>query len=289
MYTVLVLADHSDICYPKDSILFTILSGMLMALIPVVIFLVMRKSVKFKIKPVIVGAAVWLLFAVVLKAIVLTPVIGADNSVSRAVNGNIWLFYMIAAASAGIFEETGRLVAFKTVLNKNDDKQDALSYGIGHGGFEAVYLGFQIAFLGVMCLMINKGGIESVVKGADDTMIESLLAQIDKYTSSDIGRALLMGYERIPAMIVHIMFSVMVFAAVRERKIGLYFLSVFIHFVIDYSLVLYYAKIISLGVTEIMFTVEILVFAVPVYKLLYKKMDSNTTERGMSDGISGNF
>ncbi len=289
MYTVLVLADHSDICYPKDSILFTILSGVLMVLIPVVIFLVVRKFVKFKIKPVIVGAAVWLLFAVVLKAIVLTPVIGADNSVSRAVNGNIWLFYMIAAASAGIFEETGRLVAFKTVLKKNDDKQDALSYGIGHGGFEAVYLGFQIAFLGIMCLMINKGGIESVVKGADDTMIESLLTQIDKYTSSDIGRALLMGYERIPAMIVHIMFSVMVFAAVRERKIGLYFLSVFIHFVIDFSLVLYYAKIISLGVTEIMFTVEILVFAVPVYKLLYKKMDSNTTERRMSDGISGNF
>lgn len=289
MYTVLVLADHSDICYPKDSILFTILSGVLMVLIPVVIFLVVRKFVKFKIKPVIVGAAVWLLFAVVLKAIVLTPVIGADNSVSRAVNGNIWLFYMIAAASAGIFEETGRLVAFKTVLKKNDDKQDALSYGIGHGGFEAVYLGFQIAFLGIMCLMINKGGIESVVKGADDTMIESLMSQIDKYTSSDIGRALLMGYERIPAMIVHIMFSVMVFAAVRERKIGLYFLSVFIHFVIDFSLVLYYAKIISLGVTEIMFTVEILVFAVPVYKLLYKKMDSNTTERRMSDGISGNF
>ncbi len=289
MYTVLVLADHSDICYPKDSILFTILSGVLMVLIPVVIFLVMRKFVKFKIKPVIVGAAVWLLFAVVLKAIVLTPVIGADNSVSRAVNGNIWLFYMIAAASAGIFEETGRLVAFKTVLKKNDDKQDVLSYGIGHGGFEAVYLGFQIAFLGIMCLMINKGGIESVVKGADDTMIESLLTQIDKYTSSDIGRALLMGYERIPAMIVHIMFSVMVFAAVRERKIGLYFLSVFIHFVIDFSFVLYYAKIISLGVTEIMFTVEMLVFAVPVYKFLYKKMDSNTTERRMSDGISGNF
>ena len=289
MYTVLVQADHSDICYPKDSILFTILSGVLMVLIPVVIFLVMRKFVKFKIKPVIVGAAVWLLFAVVLKAIVLTPVIGADNSVSRAVNGNIWLFYMIVAASAGIFEETGRLVAFKTVLKKNDDKQDALSYGIGHGGFEAVYLGFQIAFLGIMCLMINKGGIESVVKGADDTMIESLLTQIDKYTSSDIGRALLMGYERIPAMIVHIMFSVMVFAAERERKIGLYFLSVFIHFVIDFSFVLYYAKIISLGVTEIMFTVEMLVFAVPVYKLLYKKMDSNTTERRMSDGISGNF
>ncbi|ADU24126.1 YhfC family intramembrane metalloprotease [Ruminococcus albus] len=289
MYTVLVLADHSEICYPKDSILFTILSGVLMALIPVVIFLVMRKFVKFKIKPVIVGAAVWLLFAVVLKAIVLTPVIGADNSVSRAVNGNIWLFYMIAAAAAGIFEETGRLVAFKTVLKKNDDKQDALYYGIGHGGFEAVYLGFQIAFLGIMCLMINKGGIESVVKGADDTMIESLLAQIDKYTSSDIGRALLMGYERIPAMIVHIMFSVMVFAAVRERKIGLYFLSVFIHFVIDFSFVLYYAKIISLGVTEIMFTVEMLVFAVPVYKLLYKKMDINATERRMSDGISGNF
>jgi uncharacterized membrane protein YhfC len=289
MGDILLLADTRDISFSKDSITFTILSGVLMAVIPVIFFLVMRKFTKFKVKPIITGAAVWFIFAIVLKALLLMPLIGMDNSVSRAVNGNVWLYYFVAAVAAGIFEETGRLIAFRTVLKRCDDKSDALSYGIGHGRFEAVYLGFLVTFLGIMAGMINKGGIESVAKGADDSMIDSLLAQMDKLMSGDIGHALLAGYERIPAVLVHIMFSVIVFAAVRQRKIGLYFLAVFLHFSVDFSLVLYYAKIVSLGVTEIIFTVETLLIAVLTYKLLYKKLDENYYERKMTDGISGNI
>ena len=42
---------------------------------------------------------------------------------------------------AGIFEETGRFLAFKTVLRKKQGKDiNALMYGAGHGGFEAAAL-----------------------------------------------------------------------------------------------------------------------------------------------------
>lgn len=289
MNTIFLQADYSDISFSSDSITFTVISGLLMAVIPVIFFMIMKKSVRFKVKPVIAGAAVWLLFAIVLKGLALMPVISMDNSLSRAVNGNIWLYYFVAALAAGIFEETGRLVAFRTVLKKYGDKQDSLSYGIGHGGFEAVYIGFQVAFMGIMAAMINKGGIESVAKGADDSMIESLLAQMAKYMSSDMGHALLFAYERIPAVLVHIVSSVLVFAAVRQRKIGLYFLAVFLHFMVDFSLVLYYAKLISLGAAEVIFTVMTLIIALLIYKLVYKKMDNNTIGREMPDGIPGNL
>ena len=289
MGDILLLADTREISFSKDSITFTMLSGVLMAVIPLIFFLMMRKFTKFKVKTLITGAAVWFVFAILLKALLLTPVIGMDNSVSRAVNGNVWLYYFVAAVAAGIFEETGRLIAFRTVLKSCDYKSDALSYGLGHGGFESVYIGFQVVFLGILAAMINKGGIESVAKGADDSMIESLLAQMDKLMSGDICHALLAGYERIPAILVHIVFSVIVFAAVRQRKIGLYFLAVFLHFAVDFSFVLYYAKRVSLGVTEIIFTAEMLLIAVMTYKLLYKKLYNISYERKMADGISRNI
>ncbi|MCR5541976.1 MAG: YhfC family intramembrane metalloprotease [Ruminococcus sp.] len=289
MGDILLLADTRDISFSKDSITFTILSGALMAVIPVVFFIVMRKFTKFKVKPMITGAVVWFIFAILLKVLLLTPVIGMDNSVSKAVKGNVWLYYFVAASAAGIFEETGRFIAFRTVLKRCDDKSDALSYGLGHGGFESVYIGIQVAFLGIMAAMVNKGGIESVAKGADDSVIDSLLAQMDKLMSGDIGHALLVGYERIPAVLVHIVFSVIVFAAVRQRKTGLYFLAVFLHFAVDFSLVLYYAKIVSLGVTEIIFTLEAILIAVLTNKLLYKKLYNISYERKMADGISGNI
>ena len=41
---------------------------------------------------------------------------------------------------AGVFEETGRYVSFKWFLKKETRIQDGLSYGIGHGGIEAMLI-----------------------------------------------------------------------------------------------------------------------------------------------------
>ena len=188
--------------------------------------------------------------------------------------------------AAGLFEETGRLVAFRTVLKKSDDKQDSLSYGLGHGGFEALYLGYQIVTVGIMMAMINKGGIDSVAKGASPEMTQQLLDSIKQYSSNDMLHALLFGFERIPAVFVHISGSVLVYAAVKERKTGLYLLAMFLHFAIDYTLVLYYAEILPLWVTEILFAVITTPLFAAVMKLVYNKMDSK--KEGVN-GLSGNI
>ena len=52
-----------------------------------------------------------------------------------------WLYYVYAALAAAVFEETGRLIAMKFWMKKWLDFPNALMYGIGHGGVEAILLG----------------------------------------------------------------------------------------------------------------------------------------------------
>ena len=283
---MMILADPGNISFPQDSIVYTVISGVLMALVAVIGFFIMKSRMKINVKAMVTGAVIWFVFAIVLKSLLLSPLLILDNSVSRAIKENVWLYYFIGAVAAGLFEETGRLVAFRTVLKKSDDKQDSLSYGLGHGGFEALYLGYQIVTVGIMMAMINKGGIDSVAKGASPEMTQQLLDSIKQYSSNDMLHALLFGFERIPAVFVHISGSVLVYAAVKERKTGLYLLAMFLHFAIDYTLVLYYAEILPLWVTEILFAVITTPLFAAVMKLVYNKMDSK--KEGVN-GLSGNI
>ena len=287
---MLLMSKTQDISFSNSEVVFTVLSGVFMALVGIIAFLIMRKCIKLNIKAAVIGAVVWFVFAIVLKEILLSPVLIFDDPVSRAVKGNIWLYYLVGALAAGLFEETGRLVAFRTVMKKNTDKQDSLSYGVGHGGFEALYLGFQIGSLGIVEYMINKSGIESIVKGAPQETVDTLLAQLEQLGSKTLGHSFLMGYERIPAVVSHVFFSVLVFAAVRDRKIWLYFLAMFLHFVIDFSLVFFYAGYIDLTVSEIILSIMTAVMAVLTFKLLYKKMDRDTSlQKEDMNGISRNI
>ena len=283
---MMIPAYAGNISFPQDSIVYTVISGVLMALVAVIGFFIMKSRMKINVKAMVTGAVIWFVFAIVLKSLLLSPLLILDNSVSRAIKENVWLYYFIGAVAAGLFEETGRLVAFRTVLKKSDDKQDSLSYGLGHGGFEALYLGYQIVTVGIMMAMINKGGIDAVAKGASPEMTQQLLDSIKQYSSNDMLHALLFGFERIPAVFVHISGSVLVYAAVKERKMWLYLLAMFLHFAIDYTLVLYYAEILPLWVTEILFAVITTPLFAAVMKLVYNKMDSK--KEGVN-GLSGNI
>ena len=59
----------------------------------------------------------------------------SDHAVSRFLNANPVLLALVAGLFPGLFEETGRLVAFKTVLKKRKNRETSISYGTGTGGY----------------------------------------------------------------------------------------------------------------------------------------------------------
>ena len=142
------------------------------------------KTKKEKVTTVLLGAATWFVFAILLesipKTIFLTPLL----PVGRAVTQNLPLMTVLAALFAGIFEESGRFIVFKTLLKKRRNRETGVSHGIGHGGFEAMYLmlagGIQNL---VYAAMISAGRFQELVdaaaaQGVDASSLEALPAQL---------------------------------------------------------------------------------------------------------------
>lgn len=112
--------------------------------VPVAIAIIWKLKKKEPITSILVGAATFLLFALILEkpiqnVLAFPTAMGLpEHTVSRFLNANPVLLALVAGLFPGVFEETGRLIAFKTVLRKRKNKETSISYGIGHGGFEAI-------------------------------------------------------------------------------------------------------------------------------------------------------
>ncbi|MBQ8966542.1 YhfC family glutamic-type intramembrane protease [Ruminococcus sp.] len=250
--------------------------GAMMILAALTYFFILRKKIKLNVKALIAGAVVFPVFALGLKNILQYPLLIADTPIAKAAADNIWLFYFIGAVCAGLFEETGRFIAFKTVLKNCRSREDSVSYGLGHGGFEAVYFGFSTISLVAMGLLVNNSGVDAVLKGAEGAARESAIEQVRGYAEQTLLSGLLGGFERIPAIALHIGLSMLVFAAARQKgKGGLFPLAIFLHALVDFVIAFYKEGCFGLAVFEVIFAVMSAAVLFGAYKLVYNKMDRN--------------
>lgn len=248
-----------------------ILGGVIVSVVPAIWWIKTRHE---RVTTVLVGAATWFVFAQVLETIPKLILFNPAFAISNTIRGSVVLYTLVGCLLAGVFEETGRFVAFKTILKKRTNKETAISHGIGHGGFEALFL---MAAMGIQyiafAVLINTGKIQTIIdqaasQGASIEEVNAVVDSIKSLTFANVGISL---YERVFAILLHVGMSILVFYAVRERKIWMYILSIVIHAVFDVPAALFQTGVITLPVAEIIFTVYALVFFVIVYKVLYKK------------------
>ena len=156
--------------FTDEAIAGLIIQSILMIIIPVILFIVWKIKTHEKVLPVIIGAVTWLLFAIILKLAPAYFLLQADNPIAKTISGNIWYTSILAGVLAGVFEETGRFAAFKTVLRKYEHSRSSISYGIGHGGFESIYVGVQLLSFPLMGILINNGMGDRITAGMDEAM-----------------------------------------------------------------------------------------------------------------------
>ena len=246
---------------------------------PVILAIWWIKARKEKVSTVIIGAATWFVFAIVLESIPKSILFNPALPTGKAVMGNAVLYTVFGCLLAGIFEETGRFVVFKTLLKNRTNKETAISHGIGHGGFEAI---FMMGITGIQYMvyasMINSGTFNELIEqakamGTDTSAMEKLPEQIMSFT---IGNVFLNVSERVFAVLLHIGLSILVFYAVKRSKIQLYILSVALHALFDVPAALYQFGIIKeLYIVEIIFAVYATVFFILMIKQFYKKDDNH--------------
>ena len=269
-----------------SSMLLMLLTAVLGIALPLIAAIIWCKNKHEPFTTVLIGAATFLLFAIVIEKPLQALVISLDSPVSQFVNARPILWGIIVGFFPGVFEETGRFVAFKTVLRKRTQRETGLSHGIGHGGFEAMFiLGITYIEYFVFAVMLNAGSFfEQMIEPVKDTLtpdvmkqITDIVEQITTFSAATMGVALL---DRLIAVLYHIGASIMVFYAVKDKKKWwLYPLSILIHTVIDGFLGLQLAGVFELSnaANEIIFAVEALAVFFGTFFLLYKKDLSRKT------------
>ena len=162
-----------------------------------------------------------------------------DHAVSRFINARPLLWALVVALFPGVFEETGRLIAFKTVLRKRKNRETSISYGIGHGCGEAmILLGITYIEYIVFAVMINLGTFQTVIDQAaaqapdQINTVYALAGQIASFSMASLGVAL---FERVFAVLFHIGASILVFYACKDKnKTWLYPLAIILHTAMDF-------------------------------------------------------
>ncbi|MGI6070651.1 MAG: YhfC family glutamic-type intramembrane protease [Blautia sp.] len=120
-----------------------------------------------------------------------------------------YLYAAILAFSAGIFEETGRLIGLKYIRRGKTDWMNGLAFGLGHGGIEAIW----VASLGLLPALFNGTLSMAGIQG------------------------LAIGLERLCAILFHMAMTMLVLHGIRCHSLWGWFLAVLIHGIFDLTVV----------------------------------------------------
>lgn len=211
-------------------------TGIFCLLLPVGLGLFFAKRLRGRWRFFWLGCLTFVLFALVLEQAVHALVLG--GALGAAITGNIWLYALYGGLMAGLFEEAGRWLAFRLAARRwPAGSPDALMYGAGHGGIEAVLLaGMAMLNNIVLSLIINQGGLAAVV--AAGSLPEAAVTAAESLAGVPAGMFLWSGFERLCAVVLHIALSVLVYAAVTQKRRGLWFAAVGLHALVDMAAVL---------------------------------------------------
>ena len=250
------MTEFEKIVIGKSSIPSLIITVLLMIAIPVGCFLSWRGKHKqqTKISYLIAGAIGFILSARVLELGVHYVCILADNPVSRFINGNTWAFVLYGTMMAGVFEECGRHIVLKYILKKNRTRENAVLYGIGHGGIEilAVLLPTMILYL-VIAILFSQGNVKEAMKQLKITeeTAAAALPSVQAAAAFDYGMMAMNVVERLFAMSLHIGLTVIVYYGAINTKKGCLPLAILLHMLMDTFPALYQRGVVPLWTVEV--------------------------------------
>lgn len=177
--------------------------------LPVVFLIIWRLRTKKNMLPALAGVIMYLLFARLLEMLPNTVFAGFSNPVSDIITSHAILSALYFGLAAAVFEETGRYLAFRYFLPKyTDQRETAVTYGIGHGGVECIFL------LGWSNLQYYIAA--TVFEHSPELSSEFPKAMIDEITALNLFDCVLDGIITILFFLLQIALSILVLQAYRN-------------------------------------------------------------------------
>lgn len=256
--------------------------------IPVTLFIVIRKKSGGTVKAFFVGCITIFLSAMVLESIVHNLVF--MSPVGQTIFNNIWLYGIYGGFMAGLFEETGRFLAFKTALKKQlGNDGNALMYGAGHGGFEAFYiLVFNMLNQIIYACLINSGAYQNTLSALPEDQAAAVMQSFTTLAETPAPMFLLSIVERGGAIILHMGLTIFVWYAVKRggRKLWYYPLAILLHMLTDTSMVIFNSYVGNVYLTEaFIWVTAILVAALALYVWKKERAQEPSMEQKADAGV----
>ncbi len=140
---------------------------------------------------------------------------------------------------AALFEEGFRYFGFLVMKKKVKKLPSAIGMGIAHGGIESIALcawpfwpifsGFAVQFF--YFTFYNPGA--QLAKGVASEQVQAVLSYIQQFWSPAWHTGLQPGVERIIAIVSQILFSILIWKAVKNRNFGWFALAFGYHMLIN--------------------------------------------------------
>lgn len=212
------------------------IAGMVVSLIlcvglPIALYVILKVKTNAKFKDFLLGSVAFIIFALVLEQILHSAMFAVFG---EKLTGNMWLYAIYGGAAAAVFEECGRLVAMKHFMKNSLEKENALMYGVGHGGIEAILVGGFACISNLATVsIINNGTLDTALAGLDAASQASTLETVSQLWTLPAYMFYMAGIERVIALFLQLCLSYLVYRAVRYQNWGFFAAAMGIHFAVD--------------------------------------------------------
>lgn len=212
------------------SIFFMAISLLIGICFPIGLAIYFYKKDRVSISVIFLGALTFTVFQILTRIPILNYIQSQQWFIEFS--SNFALLWIFLGLTAGVFEELGRFIMYKLFMKKKLSRSNAIAFGIGHGGIEAVLL-LSIPMVNniVLSIMINNGifaeKIAPTLPLAQAIQIKNALTSTAPYMFA-MG-----GIERILAIVIQIAFSVLVMYGVKTGKFRYVVYAILAHMLVD--------------------------------------------------------
>ncbi len=213
-------------------------NALVMIGLPLILGVLFVKRLKVEWRLFLVGAVTFVasqILHIPFNAFVLAPSLDRFN-LSLAQMGLPLIGAALAyGLSAGVFEEGARYLIYRTWLRKERSWREALMFGLGHGGAEAIILGGLAAYGLIQAIALRGVDLSSLVP-AD--RVADVAAQLEMYWNMPWYDALLGAVERVFALAIQISLAVLMLQAFTRKQVRWGVAAVLWHTLIDAGVLL---------------------------------------------------
>ncbi len=216
--------------------------------LPVMLLVCWHRKTNASYVDALVGALIYFVFAMVLEQLLHSAVL------KTSIVKKPWAFVLYGSFAAGIFEETGRYVGFRFLLKKKRGKEDAIMYGIGHGGVESILLVGVSLVVSLLAVLLGNAG---------KTQNRMFLQAAQAIAQTPVSLLLASGFERAVALCLHISLSVLVFFSVkRQGRLWMFPLAIVFHAATNSLTFLYRYRILRVSAIGLEWLVALVTFLI---------------------------